>query len=71
MNNGDQAGRESESIPYVSDIKAKLQELAVMQLEIEELAVQAELESLCSTIECMLNENTKESLELEEELLRK
>lgn len=30
------------------------QEILLMQLELEELAMQAQLESLCSAVECMI-----------------
>jgi hypothetical protein len=34
-----------------------LQDIRLVQLELEELSMQAELESLCSAVECMMVEH--------------
>ena len=39
-----------------------MQEIRVVQLELEELAMQAELEGLCSAVECMIQHDPMQEL---------
>ena len=39
-----------------------MQEIRVVQLELEELAMQAELEGLCSAVECMIQNDPMKEL---------
>ena len=53
------------SLPTTQDAPfVTLQEIRFVQLELEELVMQAELESLCSAVECMIQNDNQVMQEL-------
>ena len=51
---------------HVSNSLCVWQEIRFVQLELEELSMQAELESLCSAVECMIQTDYTVQLEHEQ-----